>query len=70
MRDFLIKSRLLTNSLFSTDDLVNEEILIVFVNARLGREYRPFISSLHSQPNLLFDDFLHLIINEDPFLKK
>lgn len=41
-----------------------------FVAEGLSSEYLPFISSVHSQPNMVFEDFLHLLIWEDNFMKR
>lgn len=35
----------------------------------LGPDFRPFISSIHSQPMMFFDELIHLIVRKDAFLK-
>lgn len=70
MSDFVIKVSALTDSLLATGDRLRDVDIIDFVVDGLGPKFQPFISSIHSQPNMLFDDFLHLVIKEDFFLKK
>lgn len=69
MGEFIIKVRALTDSLSATTNRIQDVDIIDFVANNLGPKFRPFISSIHSQPNMLFDEFLHLVIKEDLFLK-
>lgn len=67
-RIHLIKVRAHSDNLAPADNWVNDHDKIEFVADGLGLDFRPFISSNHSQPMMLFDDFIHLLIREDMFL--
>lgn len=70
MSDFVINMRALTDSLSIAEDRLRDVDIIDFVAEGLGPKFQPFISSIHSQPNMLFDEFLQLIIKKEMFLKK
>lgn len=64
----MIKVRALTDSLAAVGDSIQDQDVVNFVSEGLGPEFRPFISSLHSQPKIIFDDFIQLLIKEDAYL--
>lgn len=72
MKDFVTKVHVLADSLFASvsSDLLHDQDFICFVLDGLGPNFQYFISSIHSQPNMMFDGFIHLIIQEDNFLKR
>lgn len=70
MSEYVIKIRELTDSLAATGDIVEDRDKIEFVADGLGPKFWSFNSSIHSQPHMLFEEFIHLIIREDAFLHR
>lgn len=68
MSEFVIKIRALTDNLTTVGDLIRDRKKIEFVADGLGLEFRPFLSSVYSQPKMLFEDFIHLVVREEIFL--
>lgn len=71
MRDFIIRITSLTaDCLAAAGETIKDEDIIEFVSDALGPDFMPFIFELHTQPELLFDDFLQMVIKEDKFLRQ
>lgn len=70
MGDYVIKVKALTDALASAGNQLTNMDIIDFVVKGLSVDYCPFISSMHSQLNIVFEDFLHLLIREDNFMKR
>lgn len=70
MRDFVIKIRKLADGLVASEETMKDRDIIDFVAEGLGLNFRPFVSSIHSQPNMLFEILLALVVKEDDYLKR
>lgn len=58
------------DNLAAKSDQLGGRDKIDFIVDGLGSDYIPFISWIHSQLYMQFDDFVHLIIKEEMFLRR
>ena len=69
MLDYLLHAKSISNSLSATGAPLSNSNLIEYIIDGLGLEFKEFVTSLHFQSTIVFDDVYDLLIQEEQFMK-
>ena len=70
MADYLLNAKSLSESLSAAGASLPDSNLIDYITDGLGLEFKKFVTSLHFQTSITFDDVYDMLLQVEQFMKR